>query len=281
MENKSKLDTDAAQIKALRTLKQNHLVDGNEEIAKEILEHSKERYFKKDDILIEQGAEDDAVYFLLQGAVEVRVLGKTRIVTREAPQQVGEMGALNSTDTRSATVLAKDERVIALEISARDFNEIGQSFPDFIKRALVEQNNRNKAWKASGTEEKWIEKVINSKTLALICALLAALLLAGQLVAVTSIWIAALVFFGVAAVLLFLSYLLNRTRFLYSCFISSGLSIVTFLTNPFVFSLDFQTGTFNFTVESQALMSPPALIVLVIITMLFLGAAIYSQRHEN
>lgn len=281
MENKPTPDTDPILTKAMGILKQNPLVDGDEDIAKAILDRSTERVFKKDEILIEQGAEDDSVYFLMQGTIEVRISGKTRTVTREAPLQVGEMAALNGTDTRSATVRAKNERVVAREISADDFNEIGRKFPDFLKRALIEQNNRNKAWKASGTETTWIEKSINSRTLALLSALLAALIFAGQLIAITSFWIASFVFFGVAALLLFLSFWLNRTRFLYGCFMTSGMSIVTFLTNPFAFSIEVQTKLVNASIASQALASTPALITLIIITAFFLAAAIYSHRHEK
>ncbi|WP_029040401.1 cyclic nucleotide-binding domain-containing protein [Cucumibacter marinus] len=277
----SKARADAGLSKAIEILKGNPLVNGNEDIAQAILDRSKEHAFKKGYILIRQGAVDDSVYFLMQGVVEVRISGKTRIVTREAPLQVGEMAALNGTDTRSATVRAKSERIVVREISAHDFNEIGRKFPDFLNRALIDQNTRNKAWKASGTEAKWIEKLVNSRTLALVSALLAALILAGQLVAITSIWIAALVFFGVAAVLLFLSFWLNRTRFLYGCFMASGLSVIAFLTNPFAFSVEVQTGPINASVASQALASTPALITLIVITALFLGAAIYSHRHEK
>lgn len=273
--------TDVGSIKAIEILKQNPLVYGSEDIANSILSCSTERTFKRNDVLIRQNATDDSVYFLLQGEVEVGIAGKTRTVTRAAPMQVGEMAALNPTDARSATVRAIDEKVVVREISARDFNDIGEKFPDFLTRALVEQNNRNKAWKASGTESVWFERLISSKNLALASAFIAALIFAVQLMFYTSVWVAAGVFFATSAVLLFLSFWLNRTRFLLGCFTTSGLSTLAYLTNPFIFRVEGRTENLTGALASQPPASIPSLITLVLITVIFGLATVYSWRHES
>jgi len=81
-------------------------------------------------VIVRKGEPADAMYFILEGSVEVDVLPKP--VTLESGQFFGEVGLIKDT-VRNATVTAIEElRLLALGKS--DFQRLMKAFPDLAKR---------------------------------------------------------------------------------------------------------------------------------------------------
>lgn len=84
--------------------------------------------FERDEDLVRQGEPSDALYLLLWGRVRItrthRDLRQPLLLATLGPGEVvGEMGLLDDT-TRSATVTAIDDVVIARRIGTREFAEL-------------------------------------------------------------------------------------------------------------------------------------------------------------
>src|SRR5687767_8673666 len=60
---------------------------------------------------IQQGAADTEVYFIVAGAADIVVNGKP-VAIRHAGDHVGEMAAIEPTQLRSATVIAREPGVL-------------------------------------------------------------------------------------------------------------------------------------------------------------------------
>lgn len=97
--------------------------------------------FKKGEELIVENAQDDDVFFILAGEVEIQTDGQ-RVATRTAPIQVGEMAAMHPGEKRSATVTARSHTVATLRIPGAEFHEIMDAFPKFRDRLHVDVSKR-------------------------------------------------------------------------------------------------------------------------------------------
>jgi CRP-like cAMP-binding protein len=97
-------------------------------------------------VLIEEGASDNDLYFVLAGAVAVQV-GGLEVGAREAGQHVGEVALLDPTAPRSATVVAREPTVVA-KITERDFATVAAAEPAVWRSlaaglgAILSQRNR-------------------------------------------------------------------------------------------------------------------------------------------
>lgn len=111
----------------------NELVAGDEALATAIVSHSEVVRYTKGYALINHGDEDDEVYFVLFGSVQVFINSRF-IDTRSSPEIVGEMAAMKPGEARSADVVVDSDVFEARVLSAGDFNEIVKSHPDFCKR---------------------------------------------------------------------------------------------------------------------------------------------------
>ena len=101
-------------------------VAGNVDVANALAEVGVLVELSKGDKLIAEGSEDNDVFFILAGAVAIVIKG-TEVARRYAGRTVGEMGAIEPTLTRAATAVAL-ETVVALKVSAVDFNRVGESY---------------------------------------------------------------------------------------------------------------------------------------------------------
>lgn len=128
------------------TLAAQRIVQGNRHLAAQLADAGDLMECPAGRNLIEQGASDRDVYFLLAGKIRVIVNG-VRHHTREAGVTVGEMSALNPTILRSATLCA-EEPCVALKVDGDRFvallNEHPESWPlvasDLAGR--IEQRNQ-------------------------------------------------------------------------------------------------------------------------------------------
>src|SRR5579883_1263794 len=91
-------------------------------------------------VILEQGASDNHLYFILSGSFSVLVNGR-EVARRFAEQHVGEMAMIDPKARRSATVLALEESVVA-RISEPDFATLATVTPLLWKNLAVELADR-------------------------------------------------------------------------------------------------------------------------------------------
>jgi len=143
MENRFENETGRRQLMDL--LREQKMVRGSEALADELSKLVKLKEIRKGEILIEEGADDTDMYFILDGAFDVVVRGK-RIAQRNAGTQVGEMAAAQPGQRRSASVIASSDALVAT-LHEQDLVLLGERFPDIwrqiareLARRLLERN---------------------------------------------------------------------------------------------------------------------------------------------
>ena len=109
-------NTPEMQDRRRATLLRNCLVGNKPEIAERILKSASFSIFSKGEKIIKQGANDDCVYFILTGSVEVRIDGR-HVDYRRAPDTVGEMAASKPGAPRTADVLVDTQTLETLVLS--------------------------------------------------------------------------------------------------------------------------------------------------------------------
>ena len=83
--------------------------------------------FMKGDMIIQEAAFDNEIYFILSGNLSVRI-GDREVAVRSAAQHVGEMALVDPSKPRSASVVALDTVVVA-RVSEPKFTAIADSNP--------------------------------------------------------------------------------------------------------------------------------------------------------
>lgn len=113
---KERFENRAVLVEALQAQK---IVQGNQGLAEELADAGELVECLKGKHLLEQGATDRDVYFLLAGKVRIIING-VRLHTRQAGVTVGEMSTLNASIPRSATLEA-EETCVALKVAPDPF----------------------------------------------------------------------------------------------------------------------------------------------------------------
>ncbi|MFC7049519.1 cyclic nucleotide-binding domain-containing protein [Emcibacter nanhaiensis] len=116
------LDTETLE-RQKSILLRNELISNNQEIAEKVLQRGKLITFSKNEKVIEQGADDDCVYFILSGEVTIRV-NKRVIDKRNTPYSFGEMAAKKAGETRTADVIVESKKLEAIVLSGTDFRKL-------------------------------------------------------------------------------------------------------------------------------------------------------------
>lgn len=121
-------------------LLQQRIVLGNDALATQLAEVGTPMAVAMGDTIINQGAHDSDVFFILTGQFQIKVHGR-EVAKRGPTELVGEMSAVVSTASRSATVVALEPSVV-LKVSAQDFKDAANKFPRMwqqITRQLVDR----------------------------------------------------------------------------------------------------------------------------------------------
>jgi hypothetical protein len=118
----------------LEAMSAQQLVGHKRQLARALADRASLSELRPGDLLIEEGAADNDLFFVLTGCVAVLVGGR-EVGTREAGQHVGEVALLDPTVPRSATVVARDPTVVA-KITERDFHAVAATAPA-LWRALA------------------------------------------------------------------------------------------------------------------------------------------------
>jgi CRP/FNR family cyclic AMP-dependent transcriptional regulator len=130
-------------IEALETHK---LVGGNRELAEQLANVSYLEEVVKDKTIIYQNDPTNDVFLIISGSFSITVNGR-ELACRGSGDHIGEMGALEPTQKRSATVTATQDSIV-LRITEKAFNELGRKHPNVYKyiakelaRRLLQRNN--------------------------------------------------------------------------------------------------------------------------------------------
>lgn len=131
---------EAGRRRLLAALGEHRLLAGAEELPGQLADAGHLLSVTAGEAFIEQGAADTDVYFIVAGSVDIVVNRKT-IAIRHAGEHVGEMAAIEPTQPRSATVIARDTCVL-LKISEATFIDIANSHPVIWRRLAATLSRR-------------------------------------------------------------------------------------------------------------------------------------------
>jgi CRP/FNR family cyclic AMP-dependent transcriptional regulator len=135
-----RFEKEAGRENLLDALRNQKLVGGDASLARDIAEIGNLVEVKAGTAIITQDTEDTDVFFILAGAFDILVHGR-RVARRFATDHVGEMAAIQSTQKRSATVIATETSVLC-HISGISFNELGRKHVSVWRRMSKELARR-------------------------------------------------------------------------------------------------------------------------------------------
>jgi len=111
----------------LEALLSQRLIRGKEILAHDLSKRVELRAVKAGDVLIQQGGDDNDLYFILAGRYDIVVNGR-KIATRGPGEHVGEMAAILPSLRRSATVQSSESGVVA-RLSSAGLIEFANAYP--------------------------------------------------------------------------------------------------------------------------------------------------------
>ncbi|NTZ82015.1 cyclic nucleotide-binding domain-containing protein [Burkholderia metallica] len=116
------------------------LVGGDKDLAAELADMAELISVKAGDVIIQQDATDNDLYFIITGAFDI-IVNATPIRRRFPGDSVGEMAAVEPVQKRSATVSAAADSLVA-KITEQQLSELGSRYPDMWRRMAKELSKR-------------------------------------------------------------------------------------------------------------------------------------------
>jgi CRP/FNR family cyclic AMP-dependent transcriptional regulator len=124
----------------LEVLASQKIVMGNRALAEELADCVDFLSVPPGETLIEQGGEDNDIYFIIAGTLDVVVNGQL-VARRGATDHVGEMAAVQPIQRRSASVIAAEGAIVA-KLNENSFNEIASRYPEMYRFIAQELSRR-------------------------------------------------------------------------------------------------------------------------------------------
>ena len=121
----------AGRRRLVAALSRQPIVQGSKDIATALAEKCNLQTVLAGAVLIEQGGPDNDLFFVLAGSFAILVNGR-EVARRSAEQHVGEMAMLDAKARRSATVVAREDSVVA-RITESNFDYIASTTPTLWK----------------------------------------------------------------------------------------------------------------------------------------------------
>jgi predicted nucleotide-binding protein len=137
---KERFEGDGGRPLLLAAMTSQMIVHGSEAIASELVQVSQLHELVNGDVLISQDGEENDIFFLISGSVNVEANGRL-VAVRQAGTHVGEMALIDGKARRCATVKATEKTVVA-KVSQADFSRIASTYPDLWRRIAVELCDR-------------------------------------------------------------------------------------------------------------------------------------------
>ncbi|WP_217626437.1 TIR domain-containing protein [Alloyangia pacifica] len=113
---------------------------GNSQLAEELADQVELIPAATGDAIIQQGSSENDIFFIVAGTFEVVINGRN-VAARGPGDCVGEMAAIEPTQLRSATVVAREEAVLA-RLSEVQFSEIAGRYPEMYRNIARELARR-------------------------------------------------------------------------------------------------------------------------------------------
>ncbi|MHB8563619.1 MAG: Crp/Fnr family transcriptional regulator [Acidiferrobacteraceae bacterium] len=108
--------------------KNQELVAGNQELAEKLADIAELVEVASGASIITQDDFTNDIFFILVGSFSVIVNGR-EVATRSADDHVGEMGAIEPTHKRAATVTATEDSLVA-KLGEDAFDDLGKQYPE-------------------------------------------------------------------------------------------------------------------------------------------------------
>ena len=139
----SNFDNQYARERILQTLRRNPVIDDDLAIAQSIYDVGELVGFDHGHNIISEGEQDTDVYFLLSGEVDIVFTGRKRTM-RSAPNQIGEMAAIEPGKPRSASARVRSDTASAWKVSGPNFHSIWAKNGRLKERLQVEMSARHR-----------------------------------------------------------------------------------------------------------------------------------------
>jgi len=136
----SRFEGESGRRLRIETLCGQKMIAGNRQLAEVIADSVELKAIRPGDLLIEQGGNDNDLYLILAGVVNIVVNGHI-IASRRANDHVGEMAAIEPTQKRSASVVVAEEGVVA-RLTEADLAKYGSIYPEIYRSIAKELAQR-------------------------------------------------------------------------------------------------------------------------------------------
>jgi CRP/FNR family cyclic AMP-dependent transcriptional regulator len=137
---KNRFAGDSGRQVLVDTLRDQKMVAGNADLAEEIARIGELIEVKTGTSIITQGGEDSDVYLIVAGSFNI-VVNRRVVAGRFPNDHVGEMAAVQHTQRRSATVMAREDSVV-VKFTGVQLAELGQKHPEIWRRFAKELARR-------------------------------------------------------------------------------------------------------------------------------------------
>jgi predicted nucleotide-binding protein len=137
---KNRFAGDSGRRILLETLKDQKTVAGNGDLAEQIAATGELLEIQAGAAIITQGNDDNDVFLIVAGSFDIIVNG--RVVAKRLPNDhVGEMAAIQHTQRRSATVVAREDSVV-VKLSEPQVAKLGEQYPQIWRHFAKELARR-------------------------------------------------------------------------------------------------------------------------------------------
>lgn len=123
---------DAGRPNRVEALLGQALFGGDRALVEELADRAEFLAIRAGDTVIEQGGTDDDFFLVVTGSLGIIVNGQ-RVAVRGRGEHVGEMVLVEPAQSRSASVIADDDAIVA-KLSARDMIDVAGRYPEIYRR---------------------------------------------------------------------------------------------------------------------------------------------------
>jgi len=137
---KDRFEGSAGRRILLETLKEQKLIAGNTELADQVASIGELVDVEAGATIIEQGNDDNDVFLIVAGSFDI-VVNNRLVAKRFCNDHVGEMVAIQPTQRRSATVVARENAVV-VKLPEHQFADLINKYPQIVRYIAKELARR-------------------------------------------------------------------------------------------------------------------------------------------